>query len=60
MATVIECDKCGEQRKDVSMFMHIRAHEFTGIDDINIIPENHMDVCNDCYEKIFEEVLTWR
>lgn len=59
MARVIICDKCGMNSVDTSDFMHLRAHELTDNESIKLFAENHMEVCKECYKKIFKEVLEY-
>ena len=53
MASVIVCDRCGMSCGDASKFMHIRAHKMSSADKYNAGTVKYMDVCMDCYEKIF-------
>lgn len=57
MSSVVVCDKCGMSCGDTAKFMHIRAHRLNGTDDFMSNAENYMDVCKDCYKKIFKEVI---
>lgn len=57
MSCVVICDKCGMGCGDTAKFMRIRAHRLTGTESFITDAENHMDVCKDCYKKIFKEVI---
>lgn len=53
MASLLVCDKYGMSCGNVSKFMHIRAHKMNSVDKYNVNAVKCMDVCMDCYEKIF-------
>lgn len=53
MASVIVCDKCGMSCGEVTKFMHIRAHKLVNTENFKNSAEKYMDVCTECYKKIF-------
>lgn len=54
MAALIKCDKCGKTDNKCKQFKHIRGYKLTsptsyrGTDTLNCF-----DVCNECYNDIF-------
>lgn len=55
MAAAIVCDKCGTSNRDIDKFMHIRAYRFKSSESFMNVANKHMDVCKECYSKIFNE-----
>ena len=55
MASAIVCDKCGMTGTDVSKFMHVRGHKLVNATEFKTIADNYMDVCKECYDKIFNK-----
>lgn len=55
MASAIICDKCGMTCTDVSKFKYIRVHKLVDTNKFNTNAENNMELCIDCYNKIFNE-----
>jgi len=53
MASAIVCDKCGMTGTDESKFMHVRGHRVASATSYINVAENHIDVCKECYDKIF-------
>jgi len=47
------CDKCGMTGTDESKFMHVRGHRVASATSYINVAENHIDVCKECYDKIF-------
>lgn len=56
MSALIKCDKCGKTEKTVKGFMHIRAYPLESATSYESRScKKVMDVCLECYEKIFKE-----
>lgn len=55
MASAIVCDKCGMTHTNESKFMHVRGHRLCSATSYKTTAENHMDVCRECYDKIFNK-----
>lgn len=55
MAAVIVCDKCGMTHTNESKFMHIRAHKLASATTYKNETEKYMDICLDCYKKVFSK-----
>lgn len=55
MASAIVCDKCGVTGTDESKFMHVRGHELANATEFKTRAKDHIDVCLDCYKKIFNK-----
>lgn len=55
MASAIVCDKCGMSCGEPTKFMHIRAHKLINAESFKNQTEKYMDVCKECYKKIFNE-----
>ena len=55
MASLVLCEKCGKTSKVASDFMHIRAHKLKTSESYMRDTEKHMDVCKECYDKIFTQ-----
>lgn len=53
MASAIVCDKCGMTHTDESKFMHVRGHRLVSATEFKNMSSNYMDVCKECYKKIF-------
>lgn len=53
MASAIVCDKCGMTGTDESKFMHVIGHKLANATEFKTRAENYMDVCKECYSKIF-------
>ena len=55
MASAIVCDKCGMTATNESKFMHVRAYRMNSATSYKNTAENYMDVCKECYDKIFNK-----
>lgn len=55
MASMVKCDKCGKLDTNPRKFMHIRAYKMTNANEYNTNTEKYIDVCLECYEKIFKK-----
>lgn len=55
MANLVVCDKCGVSTTDATKFMHIRGYRLSDATNYMNKTENRIDVCKDCYNKIFNK-----
>ena len=55
MAAKIECDKCGKSDIKASEFMHVRGHKLASATEFKTYCSDYMDVCKECYNKIFNK-----
>ena len=55
MASAVVCDKCGISGTNTSKFMHVRGHRLANATEFKANAEDHIDVCKECYNKIFNK-----
>lgn len=55
MSLIIKCEKCGKTGEDFKKFRHIKGHVLTDASHYNTDCNNRMEVCKECYKKIFKK-----